>query len=185
MTTSSGTSVGEWQEHLHRAGLRVTPGRLATLTHLEAHPHSSVAEILTGLTERFPTLSVQSITNITRDLAAGGLVRRVDLPASTSARYETRVHDNHHHIQCVVCGRIEDLDCVIGQAPCLTPSQTHGMRVLEAQVTFRGVCSGCETALADAAAADGTPPVDPATADRTTPTGRTFPLSPSGSADRP
>ncbi len=136
------------QERLRRAGLRMTPGRLAALVHLDGHPHSSVAEIVAALAPQLPTISAQSVNNIVHDLAAADLVRRVDLPGSDSARYETRVRDNHHHIQCAVCGRTEDVDCVIGEAPCLTPSQTHGMRVLEAQVVFRGVCADCEAALA-------------------------------------
>ncbi|MBU3995269.1 MAG: transcriptional repressor, partial [Actinobacteria bacterium] len=52
--------------------------------------------------------------------------------------------DNHHHVQCIVCHRIEDVDCVVGEAPCLTPHDAHGMRVLEASVTFRGVCAACD-----------------------------------------
>lgn len=166
MATSAVTPAGEWQDLLRGARLRATPGRLATLAHLEAHPHSSVAEIGAGLADRFPTLSAQSIHNITNDLAAGGLIRRIDLPGSGSARYETRVHDNHHHVQCVVCGRIEDVDCAVGHAPCLTPSETHGMRILEAQVTFRAVCPGCEAALAAPAPPDRTTPTIP------TPTGK-------------
>ena len=66
------------------------------------------------------------------------------LPDSASARYETRIGDNHHHIQCIVCGRIEDLDCTVGHAPCLAPSHDHGMRIIEASVTYRAICAACD-----------------------------------------
>ena len=139
---------------LRSAGLRATPGRLAVLERLAAHPHSSVAELVAALAGRLPTLSPQSVHNIVNDFTQAGVARRVELPGSASARYETRTGDNHHHIQCVVCGRLEDVDCVIGEAPCLAPDDAHGMRVLEAEIVFRGVCRGCETPLAARASRD-------------------------------
>ncbi|MGO2655278.1 MAG: Fur family transcriptional regulator [Pseudoclavibacter sp.] len=138
-----------WGEQLRESGLRVTAGRLATLQYLDEHPHSSAADIFAGLSDDMPSISAQSVHNIVHDLTRHELVRRIDLPDSGSARYETRTHDNHHHVQCVVCGHIEDVDCVVGHAPCLTPDDVHGMRVLTADITFRGVCPECEQKLRD------------------------------------
>lgn len=139
------TTPERWSELLREAGLRVTSGRVAALSFIEAHPHSSVAQIHTALASELPSMSTQSLHNITHDLTARGLLHRIDTPDSGSALYETRTADNHHHVQCIVCHRIEDVDCVVGAAPCLTPHDAHGMRVLEASVTFRGVCSECDT----------------------------------------
>lgn len=139
-----GAGAPDWSEELRESGLRITSGRVAALEFLNEHPHSTVAEILRALRKNHPSLSTQSVGNIVRDLARYGMIRRIDLPDSGAARYETRVGDNHHHIQCIICGRIKDVDCVVGHAPCLTPSNTQGMRILEADVTFRGVCAECE-----------------------------------------
>lgn len=139
-----GAGAPDWSEELRESGLRITSGRIAALEYLSEHPHSTVAEILRALRKNHPSLSTQSVGNIVRDLARYGMIRRIDLPDSGAARYETRVGDNHHHIQCIICGRIKDVDCVVGHAPCLTPSNTQGMRILEADVTFRGVCAECE-----------------------------------------
>lgn len=138
------TSPAEWAEQLRARGLRVTSGRVAALGYIEAHPHSSVSSIHATLSKDLSSLSQQSVHNITHDLTDCGLLRRVDLPDAGSALYETRAHDNHHHVQCVICHRIEDIDCEIGEAPCLTPNEAHGMRLLEATVTYRGVCADCE-----------------------------------------
>ncbi|WP_028244544.1 Fur family transcriptional regulator [Pseudoclavibacter soli] len=138
-----------WADRLRAVGLRVTGGRVAVLEYLEAHPHSSAAEVLEVLEPQLPSISAQSVHNIVHDLTEHELIRRIDLPDSTAARYETRTRDNHHHVQCVVCGRIEDVDCAVGHAPCLTPSQTHGIRVLVAEVTYRGVCADCEAEIHD------------------------------------
>lgn len=138
------TSSEQWGVLLREQGLRVTEGRLTTLSYLEAHPHSSAADILEALSGTLPSLSQQSVHNIVNDLTETGLLRRIDPPESGRALYETRTDDNHHHVQCVICQRIEDVDCLVGGAPCLSPDHTHGMRLLEASITFRAVCADCE-----------------------------------------
>lgn len=134
----------DWGAMLRESGLRITSGRVAALGYLADHPHSSAGDVHSGLAESLPTLTLQSVHNITQDLTRHGLLRRVSLPDSDSTLYETRIDDNHHHVQCVVCRRVEDIDCVVGQAPCMSPDHTHGMRLIEAAVTFRGVCRDCD-----------------------------------------
>lgn len=133
-----------WQVEMHAQGLRVTQGRLEALKYLMRHPHSSVGDTHEALSQQLPKLTLQSVHNIVNDLTQCGILRRIDLPGTGSALYETRIGDNHHHVQCVVCNRIEDVDCATGAAPCLHPSETHGIRILEASVTFRGVCAECD-----------------------------------------
>lgn len=137
---------------LRSRGLRVTTGRVAAITYIATHPHSSATEIHAALSEKLASVSQQSVHNIVQDLSERGILRRIDLPDSGSSRYETELRDNHHHIQCVVCHRIEDVECAIGMAPCLAPSNAHGMRIIEAALTFRGICRECDADL------DGTPP---------------------------
>jgi Fe2+ or Zn2+ uptake regulation protein len=132
-------------ERLRTGGLRVTAGRVAVLEYLDGHHHCSASDIHRALGAELPSLSPQSVHNIVGDLSHAGLLRRLDLPDSGGALYEPAVGNNHHHVQCVVCGRIEDVACVVGQAPCLRPDHEHGMRILEAAVTFRGICRDCET----------------------------------------
>lgn len=148
------TPDAEWADRLRANGLRVTAGRLAALRYLEQHPHSSVASICGAIESEIASISQQSVHNIAHDLTDRGLLRRIDLPGSGSTLYETRTRDNHHHVQCVVCHRVEDVDCEIGAAPCIVPEHVHGMRLLEADVTFRGVCADCETADCEAADRD-------------------------------
>lgn len=134
---------------LRRAGLRVTGQRLAVLELLERWPHAAADEIVRELTPRFGSISVQTTYGVLAALEASGLVRRTELPGS-SWRYETRVNDNHHHLVCRKCGRAEDVDCVIGAAPCLEPSDERGFVIEEAAVVFIGLCADCATADAPA-----------------------------------
>ena len=128
--------------------MRVTSQRLAVLAMLDAHPHSTAGEVVKAVDDRESgALTVQGAYVMLQQLEARQLVRKVSLPDSPSVRWETRVGDNHHHVQCIICGRVEDVDCVVGEAPCLTPSDTHGMRILEAQIIFRGICASCAKKL--------------------------------------
>ena len=75
-------------------------------------------------------------------LVAEGLIRRIQ-PAGSPARFEDRVGDNHHHLICRVCGRVVDVDCAVGSAPCLTAADDRGYEIDEAEVAYWGRCPEC------------------------------------------
>ena len=125
---------------LRGAGLRSTAPRRAVLQALLTRPHSTVTDLSQAVGGR---LSSQTIYNALDDLAASGLVRRIE-PAGSPTRFETRVGDNHHHIVCRSCGTVADVDCHTGEAPCLIPAATPGFaRVDEAELTWWGTCTDC------------------------------------------
>lgn len=127
---------------LRAAALRVTAVRVALLDAVATHPHADV-EVLLGAVERpLGGVSRQAVYDALRVLAQAGLVRRIE-PAGSPARYEARVGDNHHHVVCRSCGVAADVDCAVGEAPCLEPSQAHGFVLDEAEVTFWGLCPEC------------------------------------------
>lgn len=130
---------------LRSAGLRLTAQRAAVYRALANSPHSSADVIHAAVLTEVFGIALPTVHNVLGDLTNAGVASRVSLPDSDRALYELHVaEDNHHHMQCVSCGRVEDIECAIGHAPCLIPSQNHGMRVLEAAVTFRAICSECE-----------------------------------------
>lgn len=129
-------------ELLRDAGMRVTKPREAVVVALAEHPHASADEVYSAIARELPGTSIQAVYNVLGDLAGRGVARRIE-PAGSAARYELRVDDNHHHIVCTRCGAIADVDCVVGHAPCLTPSQSHGFALAQAEVTFWGLCEAC------------------------------------------
>lgn len=135
-----------WTGMLHAGGRRVTKQRLAVLTAVEHAPHAAAEEILTAVRGPLPDITIQSVYVVLMDLTGIGLLRKIDPPGSPS-RYETRTGDNHHHAVCTGCGRIEDVDCAVGHAPCLTPSNTGGMQIEVAEVLFRGLCTNCRAKI--------------------------------------
>lgn len=130
------------ESEFHDAGLRVTGGRVALIDALEALPHSDAESLCRVLRETLPGTSVQSVHNMLHDLTAAGILRRIE-PAGSPARYERRRGDNHHHLVCTGCGAIADVDCAVGEAPCLAPSDAAGYTVHSAEVTFWGLCPAC------------------------------------------
>jgi Fur family ferric uptake transcriptional regulator len=132
---------------LRSAGRRVTAVRLAVLGQVGARPHADVETIFRAVDDQLGGVSRQAVYDTLRSLAEAKLVRRVE-PAGSPVRYETRVGDNHHHIVCRVCGATADVDCAVGSAPCLEPSELHGFVLDEAEVTFWGLCPDCQTSAA-------------------------------------
>lgn len=131
-----------WTQALRRAGRRVTKQRLAVMAAASTHPHATAEELHRATRGDFPDLALATTHMIVKDLTASGLLRRLELPHSAS-RYEPDLGDHHHHAQCVRCGRVEDVACAVGHTPCLTPSDTHGMHILVAEVLYRGICAAC------------------------------------------
>jgi len=129
---------------LREAGLRVTSPRMAVLSGVQAQPHADTDSIIRAVREALPAVSHQAVYDCLHALTAVGLVRRIQ-PAGSVARYESRVRDNHHHVVCRSCGAIADVDCAVGEAPCLTASDDHGFSIDEAEVVYWGLCPDCSS----------------------------------------
>jgi Fur family transcriptional regulator, stress-responsive regulator len=134
--------MADFQQMLRAADLRVTRPRVAVLGAVHAHPHADTDTIIRAVRRDLPEVSHQTVYDSLNALTAVGLVRRIQ-PSGSVARYESRVGDNHHHVVCRVCGVIGDVDCAIGEAPCLVASDDNGFSIDEAEVIFWGLCPDC------------------------------------------
>lgn len=128
---------------LKAAGLRSTAPRRAVLEALRPGGHLDASEVYDQVRQDLTGTSLQAIYGVLGALTEAGLVRKIE-PVGSAARFEARVGDNHHHLICTSCGRIEDVSCAIGEAPCLVPSEDHGFRIESAEVTFNGLCPDCQ-----------------------------------------
>jgi Fe2+ or Zn2+ uptake regulation protein len=129
-------------ERLRAAGLRVTSARLAVLEAVREGDHLAADPIAESARRRLGSISTQAVYDVLHALTRAGLVRRIE-PAGSPARYEARVADNHHHAVCRACGAVADIDCVVGQAPCLHPDAAQGYAIDEAEIVFWGLCPRC------------------------------------------
>lgn len=127
---------------LRAAGLRVTAARLAILETVRSGDHLDVEAVTSRVRGRLGHVSFQAVYEALHAFTNVGLVRRLE-PAGSPARFEGRVGDNHHHLVCRQCGLVTDVECAVGQAPCLEPANDAGYVVDEADVTFWGICPDC------------------------------------------
>ena len=131
---------------LRNAELRVTRPRLAVLAAVTEYPPADTDTIVGVVRQSLPEVSRQAVYDVLAALTGVGLLRKIQ-PSGSPARYESRVGDNHHHMVCRSCGVIADVDCAVGEAPCLIPSDPagalDGFVVDEAEVVYWGICPAC------------------------------------------
>ncbi|MBA2609773.1 MAG: transcriptional repressor [Actinobacteria bacterium] len=135
---------------LRQHGLHVTAQRLAVLRAVSDQPHSTADDIDKMVRAEIGAVSRQAVYDVLGALTDKGLVRRIQ-PARSPARYEDRVDDNHHHLICRTCGRTLDVDCAVGDTPCLTAADDAGYQIDEAEVIYWGRCPECVAQLRRAA----------------------------------
>jgi Fur family ferric uptake transcriptional regulator len=127
---------------LRQRGIQVTAQRLAVLRAVSGQPHITADAVAEAVRAEIGAISLQSVYDALGVLVAGGLVRRIQ-PAGSPARFENRVGDNHHHLICRICGRVIDIDCAVGSAPCLATVDDMGYEIDEAEVVYWGRCPDC------------------------------------------
>jgi len=132
----------DFADLLRRHGLQVTPQRVAVLAAVSGRPHATADEVAGVVRAEIGVISRQAVYDALGVMAEKGLIRRIQ-PAGSSARYEDRTGDNHHHLICRTCGRMADVDCAVGGAPCLTPANNSGYEIDEAEVIYWGRCPEC------------------------------------------
>lgn len=132
----------DWSARLREHGIHVTAQRLAVLRAVSAHPHVTADGVAEAVRAEIGSISTQGVYDALAVMVASGLIRRIQ-PAGSPARFEDRVGDNHHHLICRTCGRMVDVDCARGQAPCLSVVDNNGYRIDEAEITYWGVCPDC------------------------------------------
>ena len=129
-------------EQLRERGIQVTAQRLAVFRAVSGHPHITADAVAEAVRTEIGAISLQSVYDALGILVSEGLIRRIQL-AGSPARYEDRVGDNHHHLICRSCGRVVDVDCAVGSAPCLTAADDQGFEIDEAEVAYWGRCPEC------------------------------------------
>ena len=127
---------------LRGAALRVTRPRVAVLCAVHDHPHADTESIINAVRADLRGVSHQAVYDVLRALTSTGLIRRLQ-PSGSLARYESRVGDNHHHVVCRCCGAVADVDCAVGDTPCLTAADDSGFEIDEAEVIYWGRCPDC------------------------------------------
>src|SRR5262245_27310815 len=127
---------------LREHGVQVTAQRLAVLRAVSRRPHCTADDVAEDVRAEIGAISRQAVYDALGMLVEKGFIRRIQ-PARSPALYEDRVGDNHHHLICRTCGKTVDVDCAVGDTPCLTAAADSGYEIDEAEVIYWGTCPGC------------------------------------------
>ncbi len=141
-TRDGDLSEESFEQQLRRCGLQVTAQRLAVMEAVSAAPHATAEELTESVRDKIGSISRQAVYDTLGAFADKRLIRRIQ-PSGSPARFEYRVGDNHHHLVCRDCSLIFDIDCAVGETPCLTADDDHGFEIDEAEVVYWGRCPDC------------------------------------------
>ena len=127
---------------LRATGRRVTMPRLLVHRCLrEANRYVTAEQLFAELEEQVPSLSAATVYDTLDLLDELGLIRRVSTPRGATT-YDSRV-DEHHHVICRLCGRVQDLDAEVDTAAAENAARAAGFAPGFAQLTVSGLCSAC------------------------------------------
>ena len=129
-------------QQLRQHGLQVTAQRIAVLRAVSRRPHCTADDVAEDVRAEIGAISRQAVYDALAMLVEKGFIRRIQ-PARSPALYENRVGDNHHHLICRTCGKTVDVDCAVGDTPCLTAAADSGYQIDEAEVIYWGTCPRC------------------------------------------
>jgi Fe2+ or Zn2+ uptake regulation protein len=134
---------------LRARGLRVTRQRIEIeRTVRELGGHVSAEDVLNGVGERLRGVSLPTVYSTLELLEELGSVRCVGHVAGR-VLFDSRV-DEHHHVVCSRCGRVEDIEAPFDTAPALAAAREAGFAGTQAGLTVTGICAPCRR--------DGGPP---------------------------
>ncbi len=127
---------------LREHGLQVTAQRLAVQRAVSSRPHCTADSVAEDVRAEIGAISRQAVYDALGMMTEKRLIRRIQ-PAGSAALYDPRVGDNHHHVICRTCRKAVDVDCAVGEAPCLTAAADSDYQIDEAEVIYWGTCPGC------------------------------------------
>jgi Fur family transcriptional regulator, peroxide stress response regulator len=127
----------------HReGGFPVTSQRRAVFEAiLERLDHPTAEQLYREVRRELPQISRMTVHRILGAFASLGLVAKTCHPGS-AARFDPKV-DQHHHLVCMDCGSIIDVeDPRLDRLP-LPKIKPRGFQIHDFNVHFRGRCASC------------------------------------------
>ena len=109
----------------------------------ESHDHPTASDIMNRLVEKGYNLAYGTVYNSLRYLTDKQLIRELKLGESAS-RYDART-DEHQHIMCEVCGKVDEVMTEVPEDWAKTVAEETGYSINHAHVVFGGVCPECQT----------------------------------------
>ncbi|WP_115991728.1 Fur family transcriptional regulator [Cohnella lupini] len=109
-----------------------------------AQDHPTAADIIERLKAGGHNFAYATVYNTLKYLTEEGLVHELKLEGDAS-RYDARTED-HQHIVCTSCGKVDEVFAETPSDWLLTISKQTGYEITKEQILFKGVCEECLSA---------------------------------------
>jgi Fe2+ or Zn2+ uptake regulation protein len=140
----TGTAPDTLREALLRAGHRVTRQREAVYGVLRStRSHPTAEELFRVVRTRIPDISLATVYKALEAFENAGLCLRLT-HGDGPARYDARV-DEHHHLRCVDCDRVVDVDGPAVRDRVEGAAARQGFEVLDCRLVLVGRCAACRS----------------------------------------
>ena len=134
--------MAEFDRVCRERGLPLTMQRRAVFgAILSREDHPTADQIFDSIKSKLPSLSRTSVYRILDTLVETGMVTRICHPGS-GARFDPHI-GQHHHLVCMKCQRIFDLEAPQLDSIRFPDVRKHGFEINEYHIHFRGTCAQC------------------------------------------
>lgn len=109
----------------------------------QSHDHPTAAEVMNRLVAQGHSLAYGTVYNSLRYLSDKHMIQELKLGESAS-RYDARM-DDHQHILCENCGKVDEVLTHVPVDWMAAVSQETGYTISHAHVVFGGLCHSCKS----------------------------------------
>ena len=137
--------IEQFERVCRERGLPITTQRKTIFEMvLDRTDHPTADQVYDQVRGRIHTISRTTVYRILNTLVELGLITKICHHGS-AARFDPRIHQ-HHHLVCLRCENIIDLDEKRLNDVAWPDVRGYGFEIRDYQIHFRGVCAACRRA---------------------------------------
>lgn len=137
------TNTHDCKEELTKASLHITPARIAAMQLFELHDKPVDAQYICNQLQKKLGIDRVTVFRILNIFLEKGLIKKLEFQEG-KARYELASKEDHHHLICEQCGKIEDITDTIIPSFTAHIEKEQSFLVKRHSLEFFGICSNCQ-----------------------------------------
>lgn len=108
----------------------------------ELKSHITADGVYEFIKKEHPTIGKGTVYRNLGILAEQGVIRKLEI--SDGPDCFDYIPEKHHHVKCVKCGKLFDVDIMEMPDFLNSVKNTNGVRILDYDIYFKGICPACE-----------------------------------------
>ncbi|HJT23769.1 MAG TPA: Fur family transcriptional regulator [bacterium] len=138
----SGEKMMHFEKLCRERGVPLTVQRRAILESLAPREdHPTADQVFEDVAHRLPGLSRTTVYRVLETLVEMGVIHKANHLGS-AARYDPNT-ERHHHLTCLSCHKVMDVEDGMVQRVQLPKAQSKGFEIRDYSVHFKGYCPEC------------------------------------------